>query len=200
MTKKRFNFKITDRIIDHLINAILIFASVFIAFWMNEIREKKSQNEYTNNAKEAILSELKNNLSVLERWTPYHKEILDKRDKLSLTNIDTAQGFRYEKIPGLNNGIQREIITNSGWSLLMDKQVSLDIKTKMLINKTYEQQEYVTNASSRITNDFLNSREIFDNTKTIQNYMIFYSFLGELWGQEVAMIESLKYTISEMEE
>ena len=198
MDKKRFNFKISNRYIDHLINAILIFASVFMAFWMNEIREKKTQIEYTDKAKEAVLSELKSNLAVLERWTPYHKNILKARKELIFKN-DTIQGFKIASIPKLNNGIQREIITNSGWGLLVDKQVNFDIQTKLLINRIYEQQEYVTNATSRITNDFFNSREIFDTTKTKENYLIFYSFLGELWEQERAMIEGLKYTIEELE-
>jgi hypothetical protein len=199
MTIKKFKIKMDNRIADHIINAILIFTSVFLAFWMNEVRARKQSVDLTNEARTAILTELKINLLVLERWAPYHKTILEKGEDFVLNNADALSQFDLSLIPGLNNGIQREILTSNGWSLIDDQQINFDLKTRLLVNQIYEQQKYVTKATSRITEDFLMDREVFDNTKVKENYLMFYSLIAELWGQEDAMIKRLKESINDIE-
>ncbi len=195
----KFKLRINNRITDHLINAFLIFASVFLAFWLNEIRIENKEVQITKDAKNAILTEFKINLLVLERWAPYHEAILKKGRDSVLGNLANIKKFDPNSIPGLSKGIQREILTSNGWSLIDDRQINLDIKTRMLINQIYEQQKFVTNATSKLANDFLMQRELFDESKTKENYFMFYTLLGELLGQETAMIHRLKYAIEEFE-
>lgn len=198
MSRKRIRINLSKRLADHLINAFLIFASVYLAFWMNEKRETRLVTEQSIEAKKAILTELKSNLDILERWAPYHKELLDKGMDL-LENIESKGNIGFGEIPGYTKGIMREFITNNGMSLLEGNQVNFDIKTRLLINRIYKQQKYVSKAVSALTDDFMLQRALFDKSKTQENYELFYMLIGELWGQEDAMIRELKFAIKELE-
>jgi hypothetical protein len=196
----KYNIKISKRLADHIINAILIFASVFLAFWMNELRIDKNETELTKDAKKAILTEWKINLIIIERSNSYHKIILKKGTDSILKNIDTINLFDLELIPGLSNGIQNETITSNSLSLVDDQQISFDIRTRLIINQINEQQKRLTAAINSITNDFLTQRELFDKTKVEENYLMFYSLLKDLVKQESNTIERLKEAITEFEE
>lgn len=189
----------TSRVADHLINAALIFTSVFLAFWMNDVRDEKQSADLTSTAKNTIIKELKSNLHILERWAPYHKNILDQGESFFENDADTIERFDLRKIPGLDKGIQREIISNYGLALVEDGRIHLDINTKILVHRIYKQHEYVLKATSKITDDFLRQRELLDKTKAEENYLIFYSLVGELWGQEIALMERLQEAIQELE-
>lgn len=80
-----------------------------------------------------------------------------------------------------------------------DGRIHLDINTKILVHRIYKQHEYVLKATSQITDDFLRQRELLDKTKAEENYLIFYSLVGELWGQEIALMERLQEAIQELE-
>ena len=188
--------KFSARLVDHIINAILIFASVFLAFWLNEVRIEKKEVQNTQEAKFAILAEWKINKIIVERWNAYHEEILDKEDSF-LENLDTIVLFDLDAIPGLDNGIQREIITSNGLALLDDEGISFDISTRLNINQIYEQQQNVNKATSKIIDDFLSERELLDPTQGRNNYALFYSLLRNLVEQENDLIDRLTKTIEE---
>lgn len=188
--------KFSARLVDHIINAILIFASVFLAFWLNEVRIEKKEVQNTQEAKFAILAEWKINKIIVERWNAYHEEILDKEDSF-LENLDTIVLFDLDAIPGLDNGIQREIITSNGLALLDDEGISFDISTRLNINQIYEQQQNVNKATSKIIDDFLGERELLDPTLGRNNYALFYSLLRNLVEQENDLIDRLTKTIEE---
>ena len=199
MKKRKYKIKISDRVVDHIINAIFIFASVFLAFWMNEIRIEKKEIEITEDAKKAILTEWKINLIIIERSNSYHEDILNKGRESFLKNLDTINYFDLKLIPGLNNGIQNETITSNAIGLVDDQQINFDIKTRLTINQIHEQQKKLNSAINVIIDDFLIQRELFDNTKVEENYLMFYLLLKELVEQENSMIVRLRQAISEIE-
>ena len=192
--------KISKRVIDHIINAILVFASVFLAFWMNELRIENKEAVLTKDAKKAILTEWKINLIIIERSNSYHEEILKLGTETTLKKIDTINLFDLKLIPGLSNGIQKETITSNSLGLIDDQQINFDIKTKLTISHIHEQQIKMTAAINTIINDFLTQRELFDKTKVKENYLMFYSLMNRLVEQENNTIERLKEAINEFEE
>ena len=200
MNKMKYKIKISSRVADHIINAILIFASVFLAFWMNELRIEKKENELTRTAKEAILTEWKINLIIIERSNTYHKNILNKGADSILNKIDSINLFQLELIPGLSNGIQSETITSNSLGLVDDQQINFDIKTRLTINQIHEQQKKLYTAIDAIINDFLTQRELLDETKVKENYLLFYLLMENLVDQENATIARLKGAINEFEE
>ena len=200
MNKKRFRIRISNRSTDHIINAVLIFASVFLAFWLNEVRVEKNGAELARNAMNAILTEWKINLSILERSKSYHQTILNKGEQTLLKNLDTLKRFDVELIPGIQGAIQKETITSSSKGLISDQQFDFDLKTRLTINQINEQQDYLTKAINALSNDFLNQRELLDPTKIKENYLMFYSLLEKLIDQETIMIQRLEAVIYEFSE
>lgn len=193
----KFKVTLSKRLADHLLNALFILISVLLAFWLNEVRESRKQNNATELAKQIIIEELESNLDILNRWLPYHENLLKECDEFITNKLDTVSEFKLGYFENYNNGIQREILTNSAWTLIEDSEVNFDIKSRLSINRIYEQQQFVINATSNII-DFLNQRELFDFSKTKENYIIFYSLLAELCGQEKAMILQLNIEIEDL--
>ena len=193
---KKFRFKISQRISDHLIQALLIFASVFMAFWLNEYRIEKNELKNSIEAQKSIVKELKVNLDILERWLPYHKSIFDKTVKVLNNHSDTLTTFNpYSFVDG-EKGYRKEIITDYSWDLI--KEIKIDIDTKILINRIYEQQKYVENAFGNFF-EFLNERNLFRENLVLGNYMLYAKYMGEIYGQERAMIKQYRIAIMELE-
>lgn len=199
MAKKKIpSLNLSDRIADHLIQAVLIFASVFLAFWMSANREKNQMNDATQKSKIAIIKEFEANQKILERWIPYHKELQLGLEYLLVNQVDTISQFNPSLIQGYNKGIMQEIITTYASDFIKDNQLNFDIETKMLVNKTYQQHAYVDKAIRDITDDFFTKMELFEEKHIINNYNMFYLLIQELIGQEEALLENLKKTIEKI--
>ncbi|MBT8297720.1 MAG: hypothetical protein KJO52_05245 [Maribacter sp.] len=190
--------KINKRFTDHFINALLIFASVFLAFWLNEVRIEKKEKELAINAKFEILAEWKINLSILERSKAYHALILNNKSNFFVNNLETISHFDLNLIPGFEDRIQKETTTNNSKGLVVDQQINFDVKTKLTINQINEQHLKLTMATNALDFDFLNQRELFDKSKVKENYLMFYSLLEEIVTQESIMIERLKVVINDL--
>ncbi len=195
----RLKVTLSKRLADHLLNALFILISVLLAFWLNEVRETGKQKNATELAKQIIIEEFESNLDILNRWLPYHEELLKECEDFIRNKLDTVNEFKLGYFDNYNNGIQREILTNSAWTLIEDSEVKFNIKSRLSINRIYEQQQFVISATNDII-DFLNQRELFDLSKTKENYIIFYSLLAELCGQEKAMIKELSIEIKDLKE
>lgn len=78
MAKRKFN--ISTRIVDHLIQAFLIFASVFLAFWMNENRISNNLAQNTSQAKSTIINKIQSRQIALK------KRLTQAINKLEKTN------------------------------------------------------------------------------------------------------------------
>ena len=197
---RRNKIRLNKRFTDHFINAVLIFASVFLAFWLNEVRIERQERTLTRDAKYTILAEWRINLTILERSKAYHTEILMNRSQFFLNNLDTISLFNLNLIPGFDNRIQKETITNNSKGLVVDQQISFDLKTRLTINQINEQQLKLTMATNALLFDFFSQRELFDNSKVKENYLMFYSLLEELVTQESIMIERIKAAIDDLVE
>lgn len=198
MKKIKNSLKLSQRISDHLIQAIFIFTSVFLAFWLNDYLMERNERRSARVAQEAIIEEMKWNLKILERWTPYHKELFDKAELLVLKELDTVKTFDPSRIIDHSKGIIREALIDNAWNLLNQNQVKIDLHSKMEINRIYKQQNYVNLAILEIT-DFLKQRETLRPELVKENYVMLLRLLGELFGQESAMIREQKLVLLELE-
>ena len=187
-------FKISQRISDHLIQAVFIFASVFLAFWLNAYLMDQNEKQAAKIAQEAIIEEMNWNLKILEKWTPYHKELFDKAELLVFNELDTIKAFNPGRIVDPDKGIIREALIDNAWNLLNQNQVKMDLHSKMEINRIYN----VNKAIFEIT-DFLKQRETLREDFVKENYIMFLRLLGELYGQESAMIREQKLVLTEIE-
>jgi len=83
--------KISNRIKDHFIQAILIFASVLLAFYINKQSEiHKTENRKTIALKN-IKAELKYNSIILNNWFRSHNQIKDKLNSIVAGKNDSLK-------------------------------------------------------------------------------------------------------------
>jgi hypothetical protein len=180
---------VSPRVVDHLVQGVLIFASVFLAFWLNDYRVQVGERRATEAALDAVINEVRTNQAVLERWAPYHREIGDRMEaRLLAPDAGTGEAFNPFEVMG-GRGIFQEILTYDSWEYLRQTDVRLDLETRLAVNRIFRQQEYVDQAV-RETVVFLNGRELLDPERGSQNQLIFYRLIEELYHQQVAMLDS----------
>ncbi len=195
-TIKKF-FK--QNFVDYLIQAILIFLSVFLAFWLNQYQAIYKEAYMTNRAELAILKEMKNNLLILEILHENRLPLVIGK-KETLGKLKAYKSFNQFKLAGHEKGFMRTVLSKSAISLINANNVNIDISIRQQLNKIYENQEVYTTAERKLFDEFLNSFEIKKSENTKASYLIFYSLLGDVWSKEVTLINSLKEAIEKLEQ
>ena len=103
MTKK-IRLKISQRISEHLIEAVLIFTSVFFAFWLTEYRKSRNDEATLEVSLKHIASELRYNHERVEFIYEYHTNLLtqiDSLEKQSDTNWKQLDGSDLKNWKGI---------------------------------------------------------------------------------------------------
>jgi hypothetical protein len=196
--KKYFKIQLSQRIVDHLIQAILIFASVFLAFWLSDYRQDQNDKKLVQTALESVLNEISSNLGVLERLIPNLESTISELDSFMENYPDTLTYFDPTLISGGNLRFN-ELLTNDSYQYLNQNNIFVDIQRRLLINRVYKQQEYVEDAIQDLM-VFFKERELFDPKKTKENYVLYDWKVREIEGQTSAMINTYKYALEELSE
>jgi hypothetical protein len=181
-------WSLSERVVDHVIQGVLIFASVFLAFWLNDYRVQVGERRATQAAIEAVINEVDSNRRILERWAPYHRGISEKLE----TEVEAGGGGSGPFKPYVfmdERGVFREILTYDSWEYLRQSDVRLDLETRLAVNRVFRQKEYVDNAV-RAAVHFLNARELFDPERSEENLVLFHRLITDLYYQQVAMLEN----------
>ena len=183
---------------DHLIQAVLIFTSVFLAFWLSDYRQKQNENQQTKNAIEAVTNEVLSNKGVLERIMPNLQSTIEKTELFLENSLDTVKVFNDYY---LTDGKLRfnELLTNDSYMYLNQNNIFVEIDKRLLINRIYKQQDYVISAINELV-EFYRQRELFDKNKIAENYIVFYRNIREIEGQIDAMIREYSIALDALED
>jgi len=194
---KRIKVRISKRISDHLIQAFLIFTSVFLAFWLSDYRQKQIENQLSKNALEAVAAEVGANKGVLKRLIPTLENTINKTEYFLEHSLDTVTIFDNYY---LTEGKLRfnELLTNDSYLYLNQNNIFVEIDKRLLINRIYKQQEFVMSAINELI-AFYKQRELFDSSKVSENYIIFYRNIREIEGQIIAMIREYEVALNILE-
>lgn len=193
---KKIKLSISKRISDHLIQAVLIFASVFLAFWLSDYRQKQSEKQQVKNAIDAVFNEVSINKGVLERLMPTLQNTINRTEHFLENSLDTVTVFNDYYLTG-NELRFNELITDDSYQYLNQNNIYIAIEKRLLINRIYKQQEFVISAINELV-QFYKQRELFDSDKTTENYIIFYRNVREIEGQVAAMLTEYNYALSEL--
>lgn len=120
---KDFRMNLSTRIIDHLIQAFLIFASVFLAFWLTENRESKKMESYLETSLSQIADELEFNHRQVERIFAYYSLLIHEIDSLGeLPGINLEDHYGYE-LPHWR-GIQTPMLRATAYQTFLNSGIN----------------------------------------------------------------------------
>ncbi|MCH8568750.1 MAG: hypothetical protein LAT67_10820 [Balneolales bacterium] len=194
---KKSSFSLSKRIVDHLIQAVLIFTSVFLAFWLSDYREKQKEQRLVNSAIESVIGEISSNADVLKRLEPALLNTINRAGEFMMNSLDTASVFNHNYF---TEGELRfsELLTSDSYQFLNQNSISVDIDKRLLINRIYKQQEFVEGAIDDMLS-FFRQRELFDGTRARENYILYYMHIREIDGQIGAMKREYETALQRLE-
>lgn len=107
---KRIRLTISQRISDHLIGFIVVFASVFFAFWLNDYRESRNESKTLKISLQHIASEMEYNHSRIESVYEYYSSLIVEIDSLrnkENTNAKNLYGSDLKSWEGMRTPMLR---------------------------------------------------------------------------------------------
>jgi hypothetical protein len=122
--KKNNNFKlkISSKISGHLIEAVLIFASVFFAFWLTEYRESKNDKASLDISLQHIASEMKYNHQRVEAIFEYHSSLIQEIDSIRENNESGWEQLNGEVLKNWN-GIQIPLLRSTAYQTFLNSSI-----------------------------------------------------------------------------
>ncbi|ELR72471.1 hypothetical protein C900_01466 [Fulvivirga imtechensis AK7] len=186
-------------IINHLLQFIFIFSSVYFAFWLTNRNETNKLKKLEQQAIEGVYLELHGNLTELEKAMPYHEELVDVlfsyTDSLSkgLKNISGENKPIHHLMQLLTRkesaaGIPQ--LKSSAWPTLQQSEayILLDYEVASTLSALYQLHEAgVTATVHQLRVEVFATKDLFipGQTEPILN-MAAWSF-RELYGQEILL-------------
>lgn len=141
---KRIKIKISQRFSDHLIEAILIFASVFLAFWLTEYRESRNDAATLEISLQHIASEMKYNHKRVEAIFEYQSNLITEID--SLRNQNDSD---WEKLKGNDlvswQGIQIPMLRSTAYQTFLNSNIieNVDFELAKSLADIYNSQSII---------------------------------------------------------
>jgi hypothetical protein len=148
---KKNRFKISQRISDHLIEAILIFASVFFAFWLTEYRESRNESSTLEISLQHIASEMEYNHNRVESIFEYHSNLI-----LEIDSLKNQTDSDWEKLYGndLTNwhGMQIPMLRSTAYQTFLNSNVidNTEFELAKILADIYNSQSII----ERLDNSF----------------------------------------------
>jgi len=138
-------FTISKNIINHLIQGVVVFSSVFFAFWLTEVRENTKQNEEIKIALKTIAIEMSYNHDRIVDVFYYHYNMLQQIDSINRNNPNnllTLYGYQLKNWVGIQSPMLRstayQTIINSGIISKLNFETQKDLADIYTIQKIIE--------------------------------------------------------------
>lgn len=175
--------KISDSILNHLIQGVIVFASVFLAFWLTDVRENKKSEKEVEIALKSIALELSYNHDRIVYTFNYHFKISRQIDSISNRNPDTfeelhgyqLEGWQGVQLPMLRSTAYRTI-TNSG---LVSK---LNFETQKSLADIYSVQKLIEDIDNSIIQLTINDLEFTKLRKVRHLSSLYIDLLPDVVG------------------
>lgn len=157
---KILSIKIKESVLNHLIQGVIVFASVFLAFWLTEVRDNINTEKEVEIALKSIALELSHNHDRIVYTFNYHYNISQQIDSVANHNpnaFEELHGFQLKGWQGVQLPMLRstayKTITNSG---LISK---LNFETQKSLADVYSVQKLIEDADNSIIELTINDLE-----------------------------------------
>jgi hypothetical protein len=175
--------KIRESILNHLIQGVIVFASVFLAFWLTEVRENSKSEKEVEIALKSIALELSYNHDRITYTFNYHYKISKLIDSIENHNPVTFQelhGFQLKGWQGVQLPMLRstayKTITNSG---LISK---LSFENQKSLADIYSVQKLIEDADNSIIELTINDLEFTRLRKVRHLSSLYIDILPDVIG------------------
>jgi hypothetical protein len=146
---------IKNSVLNHLIQGIVVFASVFLAFWLTEIRENNKNKKEVEIAFKTIAIEMNYNHERIIQTFKYHYNILQQIDSIEQNNpsaLGKLYGYQLSdwlgiQLPMLRSTAYKTLI-NSGIISKLNFETQKDIADIYTIQKIIEDIDYSMTAAT----------------------------------------------------
>lgn len=199
MKKRKFNAK------EHIIQAVLIFASVFLAFYMNKLSENFKTSKTKDVAIESIAKELHRNSEIIEAWYEKHSEIGNRINDIAIGKNDSLKTellkheFLNMGILTNNKNLINDILTSTAWETSKSTGIISEFETTQHLTYVYSMQQVLTEKTMMKILDFYFDMQSH-NMDNLDAILIQYQLrFGELTGQEYLLRQLYKDAIKSVE-
>lgn len=169
------SIKIRESILNHLIQGVIVFAGVFLAFWLTEVRENKKTEKEVEIALKSIALELNHNHDRIIYTFNYHYKISQQIDSIAAQNpitLNELHGFQLKDWQGVQLPMLRstayKTITNSG---LVSQ---LNFETQKSLADIYSVQKLIEDADNSIIELTINDLD-FTKIKRVRHLSGLYT-------------------------
>ena len=151
--------KFSQRFTDHLIQAVLIFTSVFLAFWLTEIREGQKTKGVVRAALENVASEMNHNHNRMVTAYLYHIEMIMQMDSLRTNQPENFNKYYGYQLKGWK-GIQLPGLRSSAFQTLLNSGVVEDIPFEIIksTSNIYNSQSAIQRLDDTMLEKILNDK------------------------------------------
>ena len=194
--------KLKQNILKICFESFLIISSVLLALVLNEYRGQLKADEERARAMQMIEVEINSNLDILNKWIPYHNELLVSFDN-ALSEIaqnpieEDPRSYILHLMP---RGLIQDIISRSAWDSLqqVSGSVSLDMNDAFVISRLYKIQETGVESTMLRIIDIVNSRESMRASNLEETLYIMRSTLQEFVAQEKDLVQRYKQALNDL--
>ena len=152
--------QIKESILNHLIQGVIVFASVFLAFWLTEVRENNKSEKEVEIALKSIAIELSYNHDRIVYAFNIHYEKSQQIDSIANHYPDTFEELHDFQINGLQ-GVQLLMLRSTAYKTITNSGLisKLNFETQKSLADIYSVQKVIEDAENSIIELTINDLE-----------------------------------------
>lgn len=183
-TKKEFRLK--QRIADHLVHGLLIFTSVFMAFWLSERRETQKNQKIAENALTNVAAEMRYNHQQIVRSFNYQYKILNAMDSTQKANPEITDYVKATTIEGWQ-GLFLPLLRSSAYASIINSGILKDVplETANAIARVYNFQNII----ERFEDNILSAASQASDFNSIERIRFFYGTFYDIFPEVMAVYQ-----------
>lgn len=196
----------SERLLDHVIQFIFIFSSVYFAFWLTERREVKAIKDIEQLAIVGLYQEINFNMQSIKNVAPYHKTVSQRfnvyLDSLeSLNNLDLKQpaiNYLMQLMTRSEGGAAGYVaLQDNAWNTLRNSKAHTELSYEAMrrISSLYTlQNNGVQSTLNTIINEIFATQKIYESNNIISMLRFTGNTYRELHAQERTLYNEYQVT------
>lgn len=187
----------SNAIKEYIAQFVLIVFSVVLGLYLSERIEERKEIQESYDLLTTIKTEVKDNISLLEYWSPHHKEIKEKLDSLSKDEVFIEQFvgdkfFFFEKLFTRGTFMSR-MLASDAWDIAKSHPlvVKIDYDKYLTLSRVYNQQKITFEPGFEMI-ELLKSKDVNIEKDAKSNLALICDRLHELVAREKQLMDFYK--------